>query len=145
MEVHYTTARQSIRSAPPFNFNESLEQPVLMTLPYTHTQSPIIPVSSLCWWLECGQDHTLTATRPDKPKRTDVSLFQSRGVVDTISSHGHDLPLALATFHDDQFLLWRGTGEHNLRVVAENLIDLGRGHVTKVTAVDNSSLGLSEG
>ena len=143
MEVHYTTSK-TICSAPPLNFNKSLEQPVLMTLPYTQPHSPIRPISSLCWWLECGQDHTLTATRPDKAKRTNVGLFQSRGVVDTISSHGHDLPLALATFHDDQLLLGRGTGKHNLRVVAENLVDLGRGHVTKVTPMDNSSLGLSE-
>ena len=83
-------------------------------------------------------------TKTKRPKPTNISLLQGRRVVDAISSHSHNLSLSLATLNDDQFLLGGSTCEHNLRVVAKNLVNLGRGHVTKVTTMDNSSLGLSE-
>lgn len=76
--------------------------------------------------------------------RTNVSLLEGRGVVDTITCHSHNLSLPLATLHNDKLLLGGGSGKHDLRVVPQNLINLGRGHVTEVTAVDNSSLRLSD-
>lgn len=53
----------------------------------------------------------------DAHSHTDVSLFQSRGVVDAIACDSHNGAKALAAFYNDQLLLWRGAREYNLRVV----------------------------
>ena len=52
-----------------------------------------------------------------------------------------DLPLA--AFYDDELLLRRGPGKHNLGVVLQNVVQLLRGHVLQVTAMDHAGLGVS--
>ena len=42
----------------------------------------------------------------DTHSDTDVSLLESGRVVHTITSHSHDGSKSLATFHNDQLLLW---------------------------------------
>lgn len=42
----------------------------------------------------------------DTHSNTDVGLLERGRVVDTITSDGHDSTQTLATFHDDQLLLW---------------------------------------
>ena len=75
-------------------------------------------------------------------KATDVGLFEGGRVVDTISSDSHDGSLPLTTLHDDQLLLWRGSCEHDLRVVGQDVIDLRGCHVPQVGAVDHTCLGV---
>jgi len=50
-------------------------------------------------------------------KLTNISLLQGRRVVDTVTSYSHNGTHALAALNNDQFLLGRSTGEHNLSVV----------------------------
>lgn len=52
-----------------------------------------------------------------------------------------DLPLA--ALHDDELLLRRGPGEHNLSVVPQNVVQLLGGHVLQVTAMYDTGLGIS--
>lgn len=51
--------------------------------------------------------------------------------------------LSLAAFHNDQLLLRRGPGKHDLRVVLENVIQLLGGHVLQVASVYHAGLGIS--
>lgn len=51
-----------------------------------------------------------------------------------------DLPLA--AFHDDELLLRGGPGEHDLRVVLEDVIQLLGGHVLQVGPVHHAGLGV---
>lgn len=51
--------------------------------------------------------------------------------------------LSLAAFHDDELLLWRGPGKHDLCVVLQDVIQLLRGHVLQVTAMHDAGLGVS--
>mmetsp|Transcript_16292 Transcript_16292/g.43674 ORF Transcript_16292/g.43674 Transcript_16292/m.43674 type:complete len:459 (+) Transcript_16292:1121-2497(+) len=47
---------------------------------------------------------------------TDVPLLEGGRVVHTVAGDGHDLVETLAVLHDDQLLLRRGTGKHDLFV-----------------------------
>ena len=62
-----------------------------------------------------------------KAKRTNIGLLEGRRIVDTIASDSHDGSQALATLYDDQFLLGRGTREHDLRVVPKEVEEVGLG------------------
>lgn len=53
--------------------------------------------------------------------------------------------LSLAALHDDQFLLWGGSGENNLSVVLEDVVELLWGQILQVSAVDDAGLGISGG
>ena len=75
--------------------------------------------------------------------RTDIGLLESGRVVDTVTCDCHNLSLALAPLHDDQLLLGRGTGKDNLGVVAQDLVNLSRGHVTQISTVNDGSARLS--
>lgn len=50
--------------------------------------------------------------------------------------------LSLTALHDDELLLGRGAGKDNLRVVLQDLVDLLRGEVFEVSAVDHTGLGV---
>lgn len=54
----------------------------------------------------------------DTHGHSNVRLLQGGRVVDTITSYGNNGSHALATFHNDQLLLGRGTGKHDLSVVS---------------------------
>lgn len=82
-------------------------------------------------------------TSGDTHGDTDVGLFQSGRIVHTVAGHSHDGALALTAFNDDEFLLGGGTGKDNLCMVSKNVINLGRGHVTQIGAVDDTCLSVS--
>lgn len=50
--------------------------------------------------------------------------------------------LSLAAFHNDQFLLWGGSGEDDLGVVPQNIVHLILTEVFQVCAVDHTRLGI---
>lgn len=56
----------------------------------------------------------------DAHSDANVSLLESGGIVDTVTSYCHNGAQTLATLNNDQLLLGRGTGEHNLRVEPDN-------------------------
>ena len=72
---------------------------------------------------------------------TDIGLLEGGRVVDTVSGDGHDGTQSLTAFDDDQLLLRGGTGEHDLRVVAQNVVQLLTVHVAQFTAVNDGRLG----
>uniref|UniRef100_A0A480H9S2 Sodium/potassium-transporting ATPase subunit alpha-1 n=1 Tax=Sus scrofa TaxID=9823 RepID=A0A480H9S2_PIG len=72
----------------------------------------------------------------------DVCLLQSGRVIDTVASHGHDGALSLAAFHNDELLLRRRPGKHDLRVVLQDVIQLLRGHVFQIASMDHAGLGI---
>ena len=73
----------------------------------------------------------------------DVGLLERRRVVDAVAGDGHDGALALTALHNDQLLLRRGAREHNLRVVAQQVVNLDRRHVLQVVAVHHARLGVA--
>lgn len=50
--------------------------------------------------------------------------------------------LSLTALHDDELLLGGGAGEDDLGVVLQDLIDLLRGEVLEVSAVNHAGLGI---
>jgi hypothetical protein len=74
---------------------------------------------------------------------TNIGLLQGRRIVDTITSDSHNGSHALATLNNDQLLLGRGTGEHNLSVVPEDFIEMVGAKFTQFGAVDDSGLGFT--
>ena len=52
---------------------------------------------------------------------SNISLLESRGIVDTIASDSDDVALFLETLHDHQLLLRRRTGKHDLGVGTDHL------------------------
>ena len=52
---------------------------------------------------------------------SNVSLLESRGIVDSIASDSDDVALLLETLHDHQLLLRRRTGKHDLGVGTDHL------------------------
>ena len=75
---------------------------------------------------------------------TNISLLESRRVVDTIPSDSHNLSLSLTAFYNDQLLLGWGTSKHNFIMVVENLVNLVRCHITKISTMNNSSFSVPE-
>lgn len=55
------------------------------------------------------------------------------------------LYLSLAALHNDQLLLWRGSGEDDLRVVLQDIVELLWGQILQVTTVNDAGLGISVG
>ena len=74
---------------------------------------------------------------------TNIGLLEGRGVVDTITGHGHNGTATLAALHDDQLLLRGGTGKDNLCVVGQDVVQLLRGDVTQLGTVHHDGLGVS--
>lgn len=52
--------------------------------------------------------------------------------------------LSLAALHNNQFLLRRGSGENNLSVVLQDVVELLGGQIFQVSTVDDAGLGISE-
>lgn len=52
--------------------------------------------------------------------------------------------LSLAALHNNQFLLRRGSGENDLSVVLQDVVELLGAQVFQVSAVDDAGLGISE-
>jgi len=50
--------------------------------------------------------------------------------------------LTLTTFDNDQFLLWRGSGENNLGVILDDTVQILFADVTQRRPVHDSGLGL---
>ena len=50
--------------------------------------------------------------------------------------------LSLAAFHNDELLLRRRPGKHDLRVVLQDVIQLLRGHVFQIASMDHAGLGI---
>lgn len=50
--------------------------------------------------------------------------------------------LSLAAFHNDELLLRRGPGKHDLRVVLQNVIQLLGSHVLQITSMYHAGLGI---
>ena len=71
---------------------------------------------------------------------TNIGLFESRGIVDTITGDSDDGPRTLTPFHDDQFLLGGSPGEHDLRVVLQNVVYLVLAVVLQLVPVNNTCL-----
>merc|ERR1719188_213732 len=79
----------------------------------------------------------------DTHGNSNVSLLESRRVIDTISSDGNNGSHSLTTLDNDQLLLGRGSGEDNLSVVHQDLINLLLGHLLDLSSVDDASSGIS--
>lgn len=74
---------------------------------------------------------------------TDVGLLEGRGVVDAVSCHGDDVVETLTTLDDDELLLRGGSGEDDLFVVGQNVIQLLFTQIFKITSSYNDSLGVA--
>ena len=74
---------------------------------------------------------------------SDIGSFQSWGVVDTITSYGDNLTGSLATFDNDKFLLWRGSGKNNFFVVQDDFVDVFVGHIFDHGTVNDGGLSVS--
>lgn len=53
--------------------------------------------------------------------------------------------LSLTALHDDEFLLWGGSGKNDLSVVLQDVVELLRGQILQVSTVDYAGLGISGG
>ena len=80
---------------------------------------------------------------PPHTTQTDVSLLERGRVIDAVSGDGDDRAVTLTTFHYDELLLRRRAREHDLGVVAEQLVYACRRHVSQVAAVYHACLRLS--
>ena len=76
------------------------------------------------------------------PFLTNIGLFESGRVVDTVASDGDDGTQILATLDDDEFLLRRRPGKDNLRMKLQDIVYLPRGHLLQLTTVNHSLFGL---
>ena len=74
---------------------------------------------------------------------TNIGLFESGRIVDTVASDGDDGTQILATLDDDEFLLRRRPGKDNLRMILQDIVYLPRGHLLQLTTVNHSLFGLS--
>ena len=74
---------------------------------------------------------------------TDIGLLEGGRVVDTVSGDGHDGTQSLTAFDDNQLLLRGGAGEHDLRVVAQNRVQLLAVQVTQFTAVNDGRFSVT--
>jgi hypothetical protein len=52
-------------------------------------------------------------------RQTDISFFQRRRIVNTVSGDGHNGSKTLETFYDDEFLLRRCPGEDDFRIMSD--------------------------
>ena len=66
-----------------------------------------------------------------------ICLFQSRGVVHAIASHGDNFALPLESFDDQKLLLRRSSGENDLSVIQDECIQLLFCHFFQVASVDD--------
>merc|ERR1719394_1383936 len=74
---------------------------------------------------------------------SNISLLESRRIIDTVSGDGHNGSHPLTTLNNDQLLLGRGSGEDNLSVVHQDFINLLLGHFLDLSSVDNTGTGVS--
>ena len=72
---------------------------------------------------------------------TDIGLLESGRIVDTVAGDSDDSAEALAAFDDDELLLGRGAGEHDLGVVAEDVVQLVASELAQFSTVDDGRLG----
>ena len=79
----------------------------------------------------------------DTHSNTDISLFQSGRVVDTITGDSHNLASPLAALNDDQLLLGRSPGEDDFFVVADDVVNVFGRHVFDFGTVDDGGLGVA--
>lgn len=64
---------------------------------------------------------------------------------ETYTLHLFCFYLSLAALHNDQFLLWGGSGENNLSVVLQDVVKLLCRQILQVSTVNYTGLGISGG